>query len=140
VVVNIILAVICLLWTIPTLGLFVSSFRSQEDVLSTGWWTVVPHQEWVTGSQVQLQTGLPLPSGDTAVNINGFNVTDDQLRAGFMLPNGQRVQWANRRARLVNVQSQQLTSNANFTLNNYGNVLASGQYTYTTPDGSTITQ
>ena len=28
----------CLLWLIPTIGLFVSSFRTREDVRTTGWW------------------------------------------------------------------------------------------------------
>jgi alpha-glucoside transport system permease protein len=140
VVVNLALLVICLLWTIPTLGLLISSFRTRDDILTTGWWTIAPHQEWVTASQVQLQAGLPLPAGNTAVTVNGFSVTDDQLRAGYTLPNGQRVQWANRRSRLVNVQAQQLMSNANFTLANYQHVLSSGQYTTTTADGSQITE
>jgi alpha-glucoside transport system permease protein len=30
------------LWTIPTMGMFVSSFRPEFDVKSTGWWTVFP--------------------------------------------------------------------------------------------------
>ncbi len=30
------------LWTIPTMGMFVSSFRAEVDVKSTGWWTVFP--------------------------------------------------------------------------------------------------
>ena len=29
---------ICVLWTIPTLGLFVTSFRNPLDVTRTGWW------------------------------------------------------------------------------------------------------
>ncbi|MFM9877377.1 MAG: carbohydrate ABC transporter permease [Rhodoglobus sp.] len=31
--------VIALLWTIPTFGLFVTSFRSPQDINNTGWWT-----------------------------------------------------------------------------------------------------
>jgi alpha-glucoside transport system permease protein len=31
--------VIAVLWTIPTFGLFLSSFRPQRDVQRTGWWT-----------------------------------------------------------------------------------------------------
>ncbi len=33
--------IMCLLWVIPTLGLFVTSFRSREAVRETGWWTVL---------------------------------------------------------------------------------------------------
>lgn len=32
--------VLCLLWLVPTLGLLISSFRSEDLVNSTGWWTV----------------------------------------------------------------------------------------------------
>jgi alpha-glucoside transport system permease protein len=31
--------VIALLWTIPTFGLFVTSFRPQRDIRTSGWWT-----------------------------------------------------------------------------------------------------
>jgi alpha-glucoside transport system permease protein len=34
------LVAVCLFWTIPTFGLLVSSFRTRDDVNSTGWWTV----------------------------------------------------------------------------------------------------
>ena len=43
--VNGILAIICIIWTVPTLGLLVSSFRPPRDVNRTGWWTVVTPQE-----------------------------------------------------------------------------------------------
>ncbi len=32
---------ICLLWTIPTLGLLVTSVRDPEQISSTGWWTAL---------------------------------------------------------------------------------------------------
>jgi alpha-glucoside transport system permease protein len=38
---------ICVLWTLPTLGLFVTSFRNPLDITSSGWWTALlnPLQE-----------------------------------------------------------------------------------------------
>jgi alpha-glucoside transport system permease protein len=39
--VRIVLLVICLLWLIPTLGIIVTSFRSAEAALTSGWWTVL---------------------------------------------------------------------------------------------------
>jgi len=37
---TIIALLIAVLWTIPTFGLFISSFRPAELILSTGWWTI----------------------------------------------------------------------------------------------------
>ncbi len=34
---------LALLWTIPTFGVFVSSFRPELDVKTTGWWTFLKH-------------------------------------------------------------------------------------------------
>jgi alpha-glucoside transport system permease protein len=31
--------ILAILWTIPTFGLFVTSFRPQEDINASGWWT-----------------------------------------------------------------------------------------------------
>jgi alpha-glucoside transport system permease protein len=35
--------VLTILWTIPTLGLFVTSIRPEEDASTTGWWTILEH-------------------------------------------------------------------------------------------------
>jgi alpha-glucoside transport system permease protein len=34
------LLAICLIWTVPTLGLLISSFRARDDIQASGWWTV----------------------------------------------------------------------------------------------------
>ena len=35
------MVLLCLLWTIPTIGLLVTSFRDREDSVASGWWTAV---------------------------------------------------------------------------------------------------
>ncbi|MDB5081108.1 MAG: binding-protein-dependent transport system inner rane component [Chloroflexi bacterium] len=137
VLVNGILALICILWTVPTIGLLVSSFRPRADVVTNGWWNVLPHQEYVTVNQIQLTPGLPL---DQPIQVEGQTLTDDQLRAGFKLPDGRKVVWANRRSRTVDVQNQQWTAKTNFTLNNYDNVLIGQEYTTTDAAGNTKTE
>ena len=37
---SVIAAVIAILWTIPTLGLLITSFRPAKDIRTSGWWTV----------------------------------------------------------------------------------------------------
>ncbi len=46
--VNLILLALVILWAIPIFGLFVSSLRSQDDVLTTGWWTLLKGQGKIT--------------------------------------------------------------------------------------------
>ena len=38
--------VIAALWTIPTLGLFVSSFRPEEEIARSGWWLAFTPEHW----------------------------------------------------------------------------------------------
>lgn len=38
--VNVVLLLICLAWTVPTFGLFITSFRHRDVIAKTGWWTV----------------------------------------------------------------------------------------------------
>src|SRR5687768_5635616 len=130
--INLILALICILWTIPTLGLLVSSFRTREDIITSGWWNVLPHQEWVAADQIELEFTPGRPFGEQIterlsrpIQIAGteVTVTDDQLREGYTLPNGQRIQWLNRRSGTIAVQSQQLIADTDLTLDSYSRVI-----------------
>jgi alpha-glucoside transport system permease protein len=131
------LLLLCILWLIPTAGLLISSFRERADVVSSGWWTVLPHQEWVAAEQIQLADGLDL---EQPIEVAGVTLSDDQLREGFTLPDGRRVIWANRRSRLVDVENRQWTTRSNFTTQNYRSVVFGQEYTYTTENGATRTE
>lgn len=46
--INAILLLLVIIWFVPILGLLVSSFRPQDNVLTTGWWTVVTKNRTLT--------------------------------------------------------------------------------------------
>jgi alpha-glucoside transport system permease protein len=50
------LLVICFLWLMPSIGLLVTSFRTPEAALSSGWWTVVtkPFTDWTGDNYAQV--------------------------------------------------------------------------------------
>ncbi len=59
------LVIVCFLFTVPTLGLLISSFRPREDIITSGWWTVV------TGGNFSLdnyQAVLDVGMGPSFVN------------------------------------------------------------------------
>ncbi|MEK4509269.1 carbohydrate ABC transporter permease [Paenibacillus anaericanus] len=134
--VNIVLGVICLIWLLPTLGLFISSFRPATDILHTGWWKVFPHQEWSAGETIQLNKEVDLRE---PIEVNGTTYTDDQLKAGVTV-DGNRLLWENRRARTINVQEQAWAFKPTLTLENYKNVLSGKEYKLKEADGSETVQ
>jgi alpha-glucoside transport system permease protein len=36
-----VIALICFIWTLPTVGVFISSFRNANDIRRSGWWTTI---------------------------------------------------------------------------------------------------
>ncbi|MBE9473276.1 MAG: carbohydrate ABC transporter permease [Chloroflexi bacterium] len=121
--INITLALLVLIWSIPTIGLFVSSFRDRFDIQTSGWWTVFPHREWETVAEFDpKELGL---DPDTVMEVEGAVGTFDELREGIESPDGDtRVTWVgNKRLGRVEVQQQVWTVNWNFTLDNYKQVI-----------------
>jgi alpha-glucoside transport system permease protein len=53
------LAIVCFLWLVPSIGLLITSFRTQEAALTSGWWTVItkPFQDWTTTNYSQVWNG-----------------------------------------------------------------------------------
>ena len=66
--------VVCLLWTIPTVGLLVSSFRPDDEVRTSGWWTALANPNFtIENYQQVLESG---PSGDMwTAFINSLTIT-----------------------------------------------------------------
>ncbi len=67
--------VIAILWTIPTFGLFVSSFRPRDLIQTTGWWTVFENWGWTTDNYT-----TALQAGNSQLNmagafVNSFAIT-----------------------------------------------------------------
>lgn len=75
--VNLALIFMCLLWVIPTLGLFVSSFRDKEAVRTSGWWTVFSPKP-ITG-QVEYTTYCASCHGSSGKEIQQADLTDPGL-------------------------------------------------------------
>jgi len=53
------LGVVCFLWLVPSIGLLITSFRTPEAALTSGWWTVItkPFQDWTTSNYSQVWNG-----------------------------------------------------------------------------------
>ncbi|MDJ0681002.1 MAG: carbohydrate ABC transporter permease [Xenococcaceae cyanobacterium MO_167.B52] len=41
--IHIAIVIIAFIWTLPTMGLLISSFRQRDAMLQTGWWTIFQH-------------------------------------------------------------------------------------------------
>jgi alpha-glucoside transport system permease protein len=129
------LLLLVILWTIPTLGIFVSSFRNRDDIARSGWWNILPHREWQVTREIDpVSAGL---NPDGIMEIEGVSGTFDELRTGISTPDGERVIWVgNKRIGRIQVQEQVWAVSWNFTLDNYKQVLGGQNFEFVRPDGT----
>ena len=134
--VNGVLLLLVIVWSIPTLGLFISSFRARFDIQTSGWWTVFPHRAWETVAVSDpKELGL---DPDGVMSVEGVQGTFEELREGVQSPEGDtRVTWiGNKRLGRIEVQKRVWTTSWNFTLANYEQVLFGRDTEVTKPDGT----
>jgi alpha-glucoside transport system permease protein len=71
VLVTVILLILCLAWSLPTIGLLITSFRNRDDVNRTGWWTVARETNLTIDNYKQVLMGQDF----TYVEADGTEVT-----------------------------------------------------------------
>lgn len=123
------------IWTIPTLGIFVSSFRNRNDIATSGWWNILPHREWQPTKEIDPRAEGLDPDG--VMEIEGATGTFQEFRDGIETPDGKRVTWiGNKRIGRVEVQEQVWAVSWDFSLDNYKQVLGGQDFEFTKPDGT----
>ena len=129
------LLLIVVVWTIPLVGLLISSVRNSDAIRSSGWRTVFPHQEQVTSEE------RPIPKGqstDQPITIDNVTKTFQEWKAGVTMPDGSLLTWEGtvRVGKLV-VSRQQLAADTKFTTDNYAQVLGGQEFEIKKADGTT---
>ena len=72
---RIIIIVIALVWTIPTVGLLITSFRDSDDIKTSGWWTVFQHPFELSQYTIQNYQQVILADGMGEAFLNSLLVT-----------------------------------------------------------------
>jgi len=73
--VRIAVIVICFIWSLPTVGMLVSSFRPEADINSTGWWTIFAHPFEITQWTLANYQGVISTNGMGQAFLNTLLVT-----------------------------------------------------------------
>jgi len=136
-IVNGALIVICLFWVVPVVGVLITSFRQSQDIFSSGWWTILPHQVWKDSGELKVDASVDL---NGPFQFEGVTTSFEELQKGVTLPDGRKLLWyGNKRTRTVMVQTQQWQGfGVNMTLDNYTNVLSGREIRFKDAQGQEI--
>lgn len=131
------LILICLVWLLPTIGIFITSFRQSQDIFNSGWWTVFPH---IADVQTETIKVGPNVNVDEPFQIEGITSTFEELRQGVTLADGRKLTWiGNKRTRDVVVTERKWVGfSSNLTLENYKDVLSGKEISFTDGAGNQI--
>jgi len=135
--INGILGLIVLLWLIPVIGIFASSFRDRFDIRTTPWWNVLPHRDWVATKTINprelgLDTNGPM-------TVEGVTATFEEMRAGVEQGDTRLIWIGTRPIGKIQVQEKQWVTSANLNLENYRQVLLGKSVQVKLADGTTET-
>ncbi len=126
IIINGALFLLVFVWTVPTFGVLVSSFRTRFDIQTSGWWSILPHREWMKVNEFKPDKDL---DRDGVMTIKGLQGTFKEFRKGIETPDGTRVTWiGNKRLGRIEVQERRWTMRTDLTLENYTNVLSGKKY------------
>ena len=134
-----VLLLIVVIWTLPTFGIFITSFRQSSDIYASGWWTVLPHKDWVKTGELT----LPAETDPNApVTIEGITASFEEWRNGVEISEEKSLRWyGNKRSRRIDIYERRwIGFGAGLTLQNYSDVLSAGQISYSDAQGNTITR
>ena len=132
-VINGTLLLLVFIWTIPTMGLLISSFRTRFDIQTSGWWKVLPHREWVLVEELDIPEGA---DPDGIMTIEGVTGTFEEFREGITAPDGRQIVWSgNKRLATIKISDEKWVIIPKLTLENYGQVLAGKTYEIQTSSG-----
>jgi alpha-glucoside transport system permease protein len=73
--VHLALVFISALWLVPTVGLFVTSFRERDDIHSSGWWTAILERRFSLDTYVHVLTSRGTTDALSQNFINSFIIT-----------------------------------------------------------------
>ncbi|MCW4385233.1 carbohydrate ABC transporter permease [Salinibacterium sp. SYSU T00001] len=60
--------IIAVLWTIPTAGLFITSFRPEEEIEGSGWWTIFSNWGFTFDNYIEVLT----TTGASSANLGSY--------------------------------------------------------------------
>jgi alpha-glucoside transport system permease protein len=138
--VNGVLILVCLLWLVPTVGVFITSFRNSQSIMSSGWWTIFPHREQMQSGEIMVDPSVDV---DGSFQIEGITTTFAELRQGVDLADGRHLTWfGNKRTRKIIISENKWVGffNSGLTLDNYKDVLTGKEISFTDAGGNVITR